>query len=81
LLAFRPVKKISERLWEEKTHGHPEMIWKHKEGAKLLEEAWRRLTRETVQHGWLFLEKHVGDPVPDLARESDDSSDSDGKLV
>jgi hypothetical protein len=50
-LFFGLSKKISERLWEEKTHGHSEMIWKHKEGAKLLEEAWRRLTRETVQHG------------------------------
>jgi hypothetical protein len=72
---FGPLKKISERLWDEKTHAHPEIVWKHKEGAKLLEEAWGHLTRETVQKGWQFQEDHDVDQIPEPGRESDDSEE------
>jgi hypothetical protein len=61
---FGLLKRISERLWEEKTHTQPEIIPKHKEGAKPLEEMWGQLTREAVQHGWPSCKRMLSSKSP-----------------
>jgi hypothetical protein len=47
---FGPVKSISRRLWDKR----PAEKWTREKAAELLEIAWSRVTRQTIQHGWAF---------------------------
>jgi hypothetical protein len=51
---FGPLKKTSQRFWDDRAWTNPGLKWTHEQGAQLLEESWSLLTRETIQHGWRF---------------------------
>jgi hypothetical protein len=51
---FGPVKGMSQYLWAKKTALNPKMRWNHIEAAKLLEDVWDTLKRQTVLSAWNF---------------------------
>jgi hypothetical protein len=74
---FGPLKKMSQRRWDEKTRAEPHMKWTHKRGAELLEESWAFLSRETIRHGWAFPEIVQSISAPDGFVGVPESSASD----
>jgi hypothetical protein len=76
---FGPLKRISQRLWKEKSLANPGMEWNHIEAAKLLEEAWALLSSETVVAAWDFPggDDPEIDPTDSDEDEGDDAQDAD----
>jgi hypothetical protein len=73
---FGPVKKMSQRFWDEKVRKNPDLKWTHEHGAKSLEESWSLLSRETIQHGWRFTADTDSASIPETYRSVNESSDS-----
>jgi hypothetical protein len=69
---FGPLKKMSQAAWDDRATSQPDLKWTHLEAAKILEEVWRRLTRETVLHAWRFGgEGETGGPAEQEAEDSE----------
>jgi hypothetical protein len=74
---FGPLKKISEKLWDRDMTENPELRWSHREGARLLEEAWPQLKSSTIRAGWHFcavepaLSQGMSSRGPDTEDEDD----------
>jgi hypothetical protein len=47
-----PVKKMSQTAWDARAAADPDLKWDHREGARLWEEVWPRLSRAAVLRGW-----------------------------
>jgi hypothetical protein len=76
---FGPLKKTSQRFWDDKARTNPELKWTHEQGANLLEESWSLLARETIQHGWRFTvdADSLSIPEPDMSGDLSESFDVD----
>jgi hypothetical protein len=68
---------MSQALWDQKSYKNPGQVWNHAEGAKLFEETWPRLTRETVKKGWFWNE----DTVEGAESESDSIQECDPDFI
>jgi hypothetical protein len=82
---FGPLKKMSQKGWDIRAAENPELKWDHREGARLLEEVWPRLTRATVLRGWQFqggiseypVERRVDQEAEEGSSQGQDHDDSD----
>ena len=73
---FGPLKKISERRWDEQSVQNPQKIWDHQDGAKLLEECWQDLKERTVRRGWKLDEQR---PIKTNEEEEERAAETDAQ--